>query len=243
MGFLLFSNFALLWGEEKILVAAAASMEKCFTKDIIPEFRKNHPEIKVECTFDGSGKLRMQIEQGMEAHIFLSASPDHVERISNFAAKKVNLLKNKLVLVVNPREKTKITDFYQVINAKIIAMGDPEIVPAGSYAKKVLETMGLWEKLNSQVSVSFAGNVTEALNAVVMGVAQCGFVYSTDAKLYEKTLQVTAVAPEDVASPVYPLVLLKNGENSPGAKKLFDFLQSPQCLEIFRSYGFETDTE
>ena len=228
------------WCQDKITVAAASSLEKCFTKDIIPEFRKIHPDIKIEATFDGSGKLKKQIEQGMNVQIFLSASLQHLPRRDQFVAEEVNLLENRLVLIGNSRHKGEFRDFSHILNAKTVVLGNPDIVPAGYYAKELLEHLGLWEKLHSRTSVSLASNVAEVLSAVVLGAAQCGFVYSTDAAPFKDRIYVACEAQSGISPIVYPLVLLKKGEKSAAVRKFYDFLQSRQALEIFRRYGFKT---
>ena len=57
-----------------ILIAAAASLEYSFRDELIPMFQDKHPEITVEGTYDSSGKLQTQIEEGLEADLFFSAA-------------------------------------------------------------------------------------------------------------------------------------------------------------------------
>ena len=58
-----------------LTIAAAASLEKVFTQRLIPLFNERYPKIKIEGTYSGSGNLQLQIEQGLPADIFVSASP------------------------------------------------------------------------------------------------------------------------------------------------------------------------
>ena len=53
-----------------ILVAAAASLEYSFVDELIPMFQEKYPYITVEGTYDSSGKLQTQIEEGLEADVF-----------------------------------------------------------------------------------------------------------------------------------------------------------------------------
>ena len=46
-----------------ITLAAAASLEKCYTEKLIPMFEKENKGIKVEGSYDSSGKLQSQIER------------------------------------------------------------------------------------------------------------------------------------------------------------------------------------
>lgn len=57
-----------------ILVAAAASLEYSYKDKLIPMFTEKYPWITVEGTYDSSGKLQTQIEEGLEADVFMSAA-------------------------------------------------------------------------------------------------------------------------------------------------------------------------
>jgi len=39
---------------------------------------------------------------------------------------------------------------------------------------------------------------------------------------------------------VYPLVLLRDGDKNPAAKKLFEFLRSAEAQKIFEQRGFKS---
>ena len=51
--------------EVTLTLAAAASLENTFEDKLIPEFEKENPNIKVQGVYDSSGKLQIQIEQGL----------------------------------------------------------------------------------------------------------------------------------------------------------------------------------
>ena len=62
-------------GEQtEILVAAAASLKNACEEELIPMFQEEHPGIAVTGTYDSSGKLQAQIEEGLEADVFMSAA-------------------------------------------------------------------------------------------------------------------------------------------------------------------------
>ena len=70
-----------------ITLAAAASLEKCYTEKLIPMFEEENKEIKVEGSYDSSGKLQSQIENGMAADVFMSAA---TEQMNNKVLSKEN---------------------------------------------------------------------------------------------------------------------------------------------------------
>ena len=117
-----------------------------------------------------------------------------------------------------------------------IAIGDPKSVPAGKYAKKALEKIGLWEELKTKFAT--ADDVRNALTYVETGAAEAGIVYATDAAISKK-VKVVVEIPESLTGPVcYPVVLLKHGERNVAAVSFYRFLQSPESFRVFRKYGF-----
>ena len=118
-----------------ITLAAAASLEKCYTEKLIPMFEKENKGIKVEGSYDSSGKLQSQIENGMAADVFMSAA---TEQMNNLVKRKyiskgdvVELLENKVVLIAPKKGDAKVSSFKDITKADTIALGDPKSVPAG----------------------------------------------------------------------------------------------------------------
>ena len=86
-----------------ILVAAAASLEYSYTEQLIPMFQDQYPWITVEGTYDSSGKLQTQIEEGLEADVFMSAAMKQMNALNDEGLMAsdsiVELLENKIVLI------------------------------------------------------------------------------------------------------------------------------------------------
>ena len=223
-------------------IAAAASLEKCYTEKLIPMFEKEHSNVKIEGTYDSSGKLQTQIEQGMDADVFMSAAAEQMDNLvdGDYISEDdvVDLLENKLVLIVPAENANKdITSFETAAKAETIAVGDPESVPAGQYAQEAFTNLNMWDDVNSKAS--FGTNVTEVLNWVAKGSAECGVVYATDAASTDD-VKVVAEAPQDaLKTPViYPVASLKNSKNKEMADEFVKFLQTDEALDVFKSYGF-----
>ena len=86
-----------------ITIAAAASLEKTFEETLIPRFEKKYPNVNVKGVYDSSGKLQIQIEQGLDADVFFSAATKQMDSLVDEklvdSKSVVNLLENKLVLI------------------------------------------------------------------------------------------------------------------------------------------------
>ena len=226
----------------EVNLAAAASLKNAFDKDLIPLFNEKYPGIKVTPTYASSGDLQTQIENGLKADIFMSAANKQMNALAEKGlvdnGTNVQFLENKVVLIVPADSSANISSFEDLKNVNgNIAIGNPDSVPAGQYAKEVLTNLKLWNETESKLS--FGNDVTAVLNQVADGSADCGIVYSTDAKSNDK-VKVVCEAPEgSLNTPViYPVAMVKDSQHSDAAKEFIDFLQTKEAKDIFEKYGF-----
>lgn len=229
--------------EETIMLAAAASLKNCMENELIPMFEQKNSNIKVNGTYDSSGKLQTQIEEGADVDVFMSAAEKQMNALNDKGMIADNsivpLLENELVLIVPKGNENNIQDFNDILNAEIIAVGDPESVPAGQYAKELLSNLGLWDEVSEKSSQGT--NVTEVLNWVAEGSADAGIVYATDAISNDK-VEIVVAAPEGTVSKViYPVGIIKATTKSESAKAFVDFLQSDDAKAVFEKYGFKAN--
>lgn len=229
--------------ETTILLAAAASLKNCMDEELIPMFVKENPNVKVTTTYDSSGKLQTQIEEGADVDVFMSAAMKQMNALDEkqlmISDSIVKLLENKIVLIVPENSTEDIKSFEDIVNAETIAIGDPESVPAGQYAKEALENLKLWDAASAKASLGT--NVTEVLNWVAEGSANAGIVYSTDAASNDK-VKIVAEAPEgSVSKVIYPVGIVKATEKEEAAKLFVDFLASDAALKVFEKYGFTSN--
>ena len=232
----------ILESEEEILVAAAASLKNAYEEKLIPMFQEANPGVTVKGTYDSSGKLQTQIEEGLEADIFMSAATRQMKALDEggYIASDtiVNLLENKIVLIVPAGSDSKLEKFEDIVNAESIALGDPASVPAGQYAEEALTSLGIWDSIQDKVSLGT--NVTEVLNQVAAASADAGIVYATDAASMADQVTVVAEAPEGSLSKkvIYPVAVVKNTAHEDAAKAFTEFLQTDEAMAVFESYGF-----
>ena len=229
-------------GEQSILVAAAASLKNAYEDELIPMFEEQYPGVTVEGTYDSSGKLQTQIEEGLEADVFMSAATKQMKALDEegmiASDTIVNLLENKIVLIVPTGNEKKLEKFEDIENADSIALGDPASVPAGQYAQEALTNLGIWDKI--QDKVSFGTNVTEVLNQVAAASADAGIVYATDAASMADQVEVVAEAPEGSLAKkvIYPVAVVKGTAHEEVAKEFVAFLQTDKAITVFEEYGF-----
>jgi molybdate transport system substrate-binding protein len=223
-----------------ITVSAAASLKNALTA-IRGKFERAHPDVAVALNFGASGTLELQILEGAPVDVFLSASP---EEMNALAAKgmlrkgtRVALLRNELVLIV-PRNSGGVTGFKDLTRpgVRVVAMGDPRGVPAGSYAKQVLQALGLYEAVRRKAVLGT--DVRQVLADVETGSAEAGLVYATDAAISPR-VRVVAEAPPGTHRPiVYPAAVLGSSAHPAAAQEFIGYLRSDTAREVFRRYGF-----
>lgn len=236
---------AVQLADAEILVAAAASLKNAYEEELIPMFQEIYPNVTVSGTYDSSGKLQTQIEEGLEADLFMSAATKQMTALDEegliASDTIVNLLENKIVLIVPAGSEDTMSDFTDIANAESVAIGDPESVPAGQYAQEALTSLGIWEEVSAKASLGT--NVTEVLNQVAAGSAEAGIVYATDAASMADQVSIVAEAPEGSLAEkvIYPVAVVANTTHEEAAAAFLEFLQSEEALAVFESYGFSVN--
>ena len=235
------SNNANLTGQE-VNLAAAASLKNVFDDKLIPMFQEKYPGVKVTPTYASSGDLQTQIENGLEADVFMSAANKQMNALAEKGLidndTNLQFLENKVVLIVPADSDSNISSFDDLKDVQgTIAIGDPESVPAGQYAKEVLNNTGIWDDVESKLSLGT--DVTAVLNQVAQGSADCGIVYSTDANSTDD-VKVICEAPEDALDTpvIYPVAAIKDAKDADAAQKFIEFLNTKEAKDVFVEYGF-----
>lgn len=225
----------------ELTISAAASLEDAFN-EIKPVFEEEHQNIKLFFNLGGSGALQKQIIQGAPVDIFFSAAEDKFDELVSKGIIDPNqskdMLKNSLVLIIPKDSKDSIKGFEDLVKVddKKIALGTPEAVPAGNYGKQTLESLGLWEQIQS--NLVFAKDVRQVLTYVETGNAAAGMVYKTDALTSDKVTVVTEAASDSHDPIVYPAGIIKSSKNIEEANIFYQFLQEKKAKDIFKKYGF-----
>ena len=224
----------------QLTVSAAASLKEALTA-IDQDFQRAHPNVTVTPNFGASGTLQLQIEQGAPVDVFVSAAPQQMDAL---AAKnlllvdtRANLLENELVLIA-PKDSKAVSGFGDLkrTDVRVIAVGDPRSVPAGTYAQQVLTALGIYDAVKSKMTL--ATDVRQVLADVETGSAEAGLVYSTDAAISSK-VRVVMDAPAGTHRPiVYPAAVLRASMNPDAAREFVSYLASPAARAVFLKYGF-----
>jgi molybdate transport system substrate-binding protein len=223
-----------------VVVSVAASLSDA-VGDVANVFEKQ-TGIQVLVNAAGSQILATQIIEEIPVDVFVSADERQMTR--TIARGKMDegsylqLLSNQLVVVVPSDRLMGISRPDDLIAQSVrrIALGDPEAVPGGVYAREYLDKEGVWDVLKSKVVPT--RNVRAALRAVEAGTVDAGVVYRTDARQ-----SVDAVIAFDIPvgrGPriIYPAAVSTEPPNPENAVQFFSFLQTAEAQQIFEAYGF-----
>jgi molybdate transport system substrate-binding protein len=184
--------------------------------------------------------LANQILAGAEADLFLAAGAVALQKLEPagvIARIDSAYLRNRVVIITAPGVAPP-TDLAELMSPRFarIAIADPDLAPAGVYARAGLKQAGLWEELQGRFVTT--GDVRSALAAVAMGAADAGFVYATDARL-EPELTVTEPDPDSpFPSVAYPLVML--APETPAKVAFWRYLHSPEARAVAERFGFRS---
>lgn len=228
------------------LKVSAATSLKAVMERIQVAYEQENPDVAVTYNFGASGTLAQQIAQGAQVDVFISAAPSWMDVLAEdgllLEISQRDLLENSLVVVVPSSDDAALSTMFafEALKSdrfKKIAVGEPESVPVGSYAREALQSTGLFDAL--QPKLVLGRDSAQVLIYVAGGEVDAGIVYATDA---EKTdgVQLLAEIEGGVHSPiVYPVAVVDRSKNSAAAQAFVDFLFSEVAAEIFLAGGFE----
>jgi molybdate transport system substrate-binding protein len=226
-------------GAAELTVSAASSLANAFG-DVARAFEQRHAGDKVALNYAASDVLLRQVELGAPADVFASADEATMDRAAEKklidAATRRDFAGNALVVIVGgdaaaPSTLARLTHkSYQHI-----AIGNPDSVPAGRYAKQALIDAGVWAALQPQLVPT--QNVRQALDYVARGEAQAGFVYATDAAIEKNKVRIALTVP--TYTPVrYPVAATAHSAHAELARAFVDFVTAPEAQAILKGYGF-----
>lgn len=239
----------------EVIVFAAASMEATLTQ-IAELYKEVAPNVTLTFTFDSSGTLKTQIEEGAVCDLFISAAQKQMNQLDAadttgtntdsldyvVSESRIDLVENKVVLAVPDDNPAGIESFTDLSTDKLslLCLGNDD-VPVGAYSLQILEYLGIdIAGLESDGKVTYASNVSEVANQVKEGAVDCGIIYATDAFTYELNV-VDQAAPEMCDQVIYPAAVMKSGTEgaAEAAQAFLDYIHTDaDAVAILEGVGF-----
>jgi molybdate transport system substrate-binding protein len=220
---------------DEILVFAAASLTESLQE--IGKAFTARTATSVRFSFGASSDLARQIAAGAPADVFFSADTAKMDALEarGFVRRsdRREFLSNELVVVVPASSSVRIAGAKSLAELPRLALADPEAAPAGIYARRWLESEGVWETVRGRVVPTL--DVRAALAAVESGGVPAGIVYRTDAAI-SRDVRVAFVVAHGPAI-TYSAARLA-ASKSPAAGPFVDFLAGPAGRGVFERRGF-----
>lgn len=225
--------------DREVLVSAAASLTDVL-QELAPAFQSRYGE-RLVLNLAASNTLARQIAAGSRVDVFISADEAQMDavRADIVPDTRVALLSNQLAIAVaddRPRRMTSARDLTDP-TIRRVAIGDPDAVPAGVYARTYLQRIGVWPLIVSKIVPS--GSVRLALAAVETGAADAAIVYRTDIPTARRAREALVIPAEEGPRIVYPAAVVRAAPNPEGARRFLQFLRSAEASLVFTRAGFQ----
>ena len=230
-----------------LTVFAAASLTDAFSS-IEQAYEAQHPDVDVVLNLAGSQHLAQQLRLGAPGDVFASADPVQMDvaveagRVAPDAPQP--FARNRLVVVTprgNPAGVERLADLARPGMRIVLA---DEAVPAGRYARQVLEkaTGGSGYSADFQEQalgnvVSFEQNVRAVLTKIELGEADAGVVYATDARRSEQIHRLPIPGSLNVTA-TYPIAPVRDGPHAEAASSFVRFVLGARGQQILVRHGF-----
>ncbi|MBS1724045.1 MAG: molybdate ABC transporter substrate-binding protein [Armatimonadetes bacterium] len=219
-------------------VFAAASLKESFTA--IARKYEQEKGVKISLNFAGSQQLAAQIQASAPADVFASASDTNLETTSFDRASRRVFALNRLA-VVTPRSGG-IANLKALASVRRIVLAAPA-VPAGKYARAMLDLAAqsyssAWRASVSRHVVSEEQDVRAVLAKVVLGEADAGIVYQTDARSAGLKVDTVAIPNEFNIVARYPVAVMAGSTDKKEAKHFVKYLLDPGSQAILSGTGF-----
>lgn len=249
----------------QITVFAAASLENALN-EVIKKYNETQPNVTIIPSYDSSGTLLAQIEEGAACDVFFSAAQKQMDTLQNddqlvVDGTRHNVVNNQVVVITYKGSGTAVTGLKNLKDAKSIAMADGS-VPVGKYTRQAMVNAGMLDAVDdvstiptdviSQaldgVEINECGNVSAVKTQVAEGSNEVGTVYYSDTYGLEDKLDILQVISYDLTGNViYPIAQVKNDEadelEQKAALDFVNFVKSDAAKAIFDSYYFDTNVE
>jgi molybdate transport system substrate-binding protein len=211
------------------VVLAAASLT-----DVLPAIDRN-----ARYSFAGSNALAAQVERGAPADVIASADAAITGRLyeRGLVEKPVAFARNRLVVVVprtNPGHVRSIADLARP--GVSVDVADPA-VPVGAYTLRALRTLHLATTVGANV-VSRERDVRAVVAKIVLGQADAGVVYATDAKGVGSLVRVIPIPARAQPDAVYTAAVVTSARNADEARAYVRGLAGAKVRRTLARFGF-----
>ncbi len=194
---------------------------------------------RVLTSFAGSQTLATQLREGVRADVIAVADPELladlgarglVDAPQSFATSRIVWVRRRADAPPAPVE---------IVRAGgSLVLARPE-VPAGAYARRALDALGLREAAEARL-VSEELDVRGVIAKLRLAGADLGMVYATDISPTDPELEVVELPSRARVVATYAAARVRESSRPGAAAAFVDFLETGTAREILRRAGFGT---
>lgn len=249
--------------QEITVTLFAAKSLNTVMEELITVYQETHPNVKIVGSYDSSGTLMTQIEEGAACDVFFSAAQKQMNQLEQDGllvdGSRHNVVNNQVCVVTYKGSNTAVTGLEDLSKASNLALADGS-VPVGKYTRQALVNAGILKgaedvsKITTQevsealggIEINECANVGAVTAAVVEAANEVGTVYYSDTYGFEDKLEILEKVPYDLTGNViYPVAQVVNKEadelQQQAAKEFVEYLVSDEAKAVFDKYYFDTD--
>jgi molybdate transport system substrate-binding protein len=230
-----------------LTVFAAASLTQAFG-DIGKAFEAINPRVSVTFNFAGSQTLQAQIEAGAPVDVFASASGTNMDAVvtGGYVDKTAPqvFLTNKLVVILPPNNPANVQTLADLGKARLKLDLAADTVPAGKYARQILNNMSedptYGTDFGSKVLANVISNETDirqVVGKVQLGEADAGIVYVSDLSV-APTLGAIEIPDSVNVVAKYSIAPLIKAPNPDLAAQFVAYVLSTDGQATLKQWGF-----
>lgn len=239
-----FFILATVLNAKSINIAVAANVSYAMD-ELLDEFHKDYPDIKVRLTLGSSGKLTAQITHGAPYELFMSANmkyPQALFKDEIATTKPVVYAKGSLAMFSSSNRDFK--DGIKIVLSKDIekiAIANPKTAPYGKATIEALKSADLFKSVKAKFvyAESISQTVAYSVNATDLGFIAKSSLYSPKMQLFKEGKNWIEVNPSLYTPIKQGIVLLKGSTKE--AKEFYEFILSNKAKKILKRYGYITD--
>jgi molybdate transport system substrate-binding protein len=232
------------YGAEKRLLFHAGLGQRMALNEIKEVFEQNHPDIKVNFSYKGSGYFIADITRSKQGDLFMPGEEFYllqaVERgfLTDYNP-KTDIPAYFVTVIITPKGNPKnikgIEDFARP--GIRVGLGNPKACAIGIWHQKTFKKARIWEKVRENATMS-AKCIPELGNASQHRAIDGTIVWATTAVLYLRDVEIIPIEHQYRGIIRLPVGVLKFARFREEAQKLMDFILSDEGRAIFHKHAY-----
>ncbi|MFO0873265.1 MAG: molybdate ABC transporter substrate-binding protein [Phycisphaerales bacterium] len=224
-------------------VAADGSIADAL-REAASAFTRHLPNVSVEVVGASGAELVERIRGGEAFDAVLLADPRWIGALQADGLVEPETPRpvagNTLVLAIPSSSEVFLRSPHDLLDSRLqrIAMGDPDREAVGGYARRVLESAGLWDAVRPR-AVLFQSSA-ETLDAAKQGKVDGAFVFGSQ-MITELNGDVRIGLPWSLPETIYYTAPLRATKHPATTSSLVDFLAGEEFRNTLFHHGFQVD--